>query len=1026
MGVGMRYPELVCYSNFTFQVGASHPQELIHRAKELGYSAIAITDECSLAGIVRAHDAAKEAGIKLIVGSRFNLAEGDAVVLLAPTQAAYTQLCQLITNAKREAKKGTYEITRENFRRGLEHCIGLWIPGRAVHEMHARWFASLPFSHSALTFTDTLAQNDERRLQALQTLSRTLEIPLAAVGDVHYHERGRRHLHDVLTAIRLKTTVDGIGRAALANGERHLRPLSALSRIYPPQLLASAADIAERCTFSLSSLHYEYPEELVPSGRAAIVHLRRLTEDGVKRRWPQGVDAQVLTLIDRELRLIEELRFEHFFLTVEELVSFARSKGILCQGRGSAANSAVCYALGITEVDPGRVSLLFERFISKERHEPPDIDVDFENVRREEVIQHVFEKYGRHRAAIAATVITYRLKMAIRDVGKALGLPLDVLGALSKSILWFDSGDEVPRQMLKLGLDPQSPVIHNLIRLVNEILGFPRHLSQHVGGFVISQNPLSTLVPVEPASMDDRTIIQWDKEDLESLGLLKVDCLALGMMTALQKALQLKSRFDGTRFRLQDIPAEDPATYDMLCKAESVGVFQVESRAQMTMLPRLKPRNYFDLVVQIAIIRPGPIQGGMVHPYLRRRAGLEQVSYPNPDIAKVLQQTFGVPLFQEQVMQIAMVAAGFSAGEADKVRRSMAAWQRRGGLSQFRDRLKAGMLERGYTEGFADQIYHQILGFGSYGFPMSHAASFALIAYATAWMRCHEPAPFVAGLLNSQPMGFYQPAQLIYDAKRNGVCFRPIDVTASEWECTLERGEDEQPLVRLGFILVDGLKAESCRTLIQCREDRPFQSLDDLAHRARLSRREMGILAAAGALYELAGHRRQAHWHSIGIERLPYLLAEASAPDTAIRLPAPTEAQDITFDYQSMGFTLGRHPLSLLRPKLNAFGVHNNQSLGKLKPGVYIRVAGLVISRQRPETASELLFMSIEDESGITNIIVRKDVQAAQRGSVFGSRMVVVAGKLQNELGVIHVVAEHVDDYTAWLGKLPSESRDFH
>jgi error-prone DNA polymerase len=701
-------------------------------------------------------------------------------------------------------------------------------------------------------------------------------------------------------------------------------------------------------------------------------------------------------------------------------------RGILCQGRGSAANSAVCYVLGITEVDPARMNLLLERFISKERHEPPDIDIDFEHQRREEVMQYVYNKYGRHRAALAATVITYRRRMAIRDVARALGLPLDLVDALAKSVQWFDAGAEVPAQLRKLGFDPTARTTRLLMTLVAEIVGFPRHLSQHVGGFVMSHRSLSTLVPVENAAMPDRTIIQWDKDDLDTLGLLKVDCLALGMLSAIRRAIELKGQFEGREFRMQDIPAEDPATYDMLCKADSVGVFQVESRAQMTMLPRLKPRCFFDLVIEVAIIRPGPIQGGMVHPYLRRRQGLEAVTYPNEALEKILSRTCGVPLFQEQVMEIAMVAAGFSAGEADKVRRSMAAWQRRGGLAEYRDKLLAGMLERGYTSEFAEQIYNQILGFGSYGFPQSHSASFALLVYASAWLKCHSHAAFTAGLLNSWPMGFYAPAQLVNDARRAGVMFRPIDVQHSEWDCTLEANENGIPEIRLGLRMVAGLVEEQGRAIAEQRlGNGVYADLDELAHRAHLPKRAMQLLAQAGALASIAGHRRLAHWGALGVERLPGILAGRSAREESLPFSSPSEGEDIVSDYRGMGLTLGRHPLALLRKKLDRLHVRRAAELSTLRSGLKVRVAGIVTHRQRPETASGVIFMSLEDETGISNLIVWPGVQESQREAVFGARMMVVQGELQNEMNVIHVIARKMRDYSHWLGRVLTDSRDF-
>lgn len=1022
----MSYAELLCASHFTFQRGASHPYELVERAKKLGYAALAITDECSLAGIVRAHDAAKDAGLKLIIGSQFRFPADDRVVLLAPNQEAYTQLCAFITQARRSSKKGSYAISREAFGSGLTHCIGLCMPGANVDADIVSWFSGLALTRRYLAFTHGLAQDSESRLKSLVKLSAASDLPLVAVGDVHYHQRERRPLHDVLTAIRLATTVDQIGRAAFPNGERHLRPLQTLRKLYPQELLAATLDIANECSFSLDTLHYEYPEELVPEGVTALEHLRKLTLEGARRRWPCGVPAEVLAQIDKELALIAVLRYEHYFLTVEDMVRFARSKNILCQGRGSAANSAVCYCLGVTAVDPARVSMLFERFISKERAEPPDIDIDFEHERREEVIQYVYNKYGRHRTALAATVICYRRRMAVRDVGKALGLSLTTVTALSQALQWFDGQSQLPEEIAKLGFDPQTRVARQLVVLVNQIVGFPRHLSQHVGGFVISQHPLYTLVPIENAAMADRTVIQWDKNDLESLGLLKVDCLALGMLTAIRRTLDLLSLFRGRPHRIEDIPDGDVATYDMLCRGESIGVFQVESRAQMTMLPRLKPRCYYDLVIQVAIIRPGPIQGGMVHPYLRRRQGEEEVEYPSADLERVLRRTYGVPLFQEQVMEIAIVAAGFTAGEADMVRRSMAAWQRRGGLEQFRDKLVQGMLDRGYTPQFAAQIYQQILGFGSYGFPESHAASFALLAYASSWLRCHEPAAFVAGLLNSWPMGFYAPAQLVNDARRNGVIFHPVDVQVSDWYCTLEPDAAGEPVVRLGLCMISGLAQKQGDALVIERRQALFASVDDMAHRARLTRRSLEVLARAGALNALAGHRRAAHWQALGVERLPGALAGTSAQEPAVILPQATEAEEIAADYAGLGLSLGRHPLALLRSRLDRLRVHRAVDLPHLKSGRRVRVAGIVTHRQRPETASGVIFMSLEDETGISNLIVWPKIQTTQREAIFGARLIIVEGELQSASNVTHVIAEKIRDYTRWLGRLPTQSRDFH
>lgn len=1021
----MSYAELCAFSNFSFLQGASHPQELVRRAAELGYAALALTDECSLAGVVRAHEAALDVGLKLIIGSRVRLQEGDDVVLLAPDVAAYSQLCALVTRGRRRAAKGRYRLTRADLD-AVPACIGLWLPGSLIDADSAIWFAALPLAHRALGFAHLLAADSEVRLTALQALADRLHLPLAAVGDVHYHVRERRPLQDILTAIRLHCTVDAIGRAGFANGERCLRPLQTLRRLYPPTLLAASCEIAARCRFRLDQLRYEYPRELVPAGRTAMEHLRALVDEGGRRRWPDGIPAKVAAQIDRELVLIDELGYAHYFLTVTEIVAFARGRGILCQGRGSAANSAVCYALGVTEVDPARAQLLFERFISRERAEPPDIDIDFEHQRREEVIQHIYQRYGRERAALAATVISYRRKSAVRDVGRALGLPPDVIDTLTRNLYWFDDSTALPAVLRRMGLDPDAPLVRHLQARAGELLGFPRHLSQHVGGFVISERPLHTLVPVENAAMPERTIIQWDKDDLEALGLLKIDCLALGMLSTLQRALAMVGASRRRPFELQDIPAEDPATYAMLSRGDSVGVFQVESRAQMSMLPRLKPRCFYDLVIEVAIVRPGPIQGGMVHPYLRRRTGEDAVDYPSEALRGVLERTLGVPLFQEQVMQIAVVAAGFTPGESDQVRRSMAAWQRRGGLEHFRDKLMRGMAERGYDPAFAESLYQQILGFGSYGFPESHAASFALLVYASAWLKCHHPAAFCAALLNSQPMGFYAPAQLVADARRHGVAFLPVDVRQSHWDCTLETVAAPAPAVRLGLRCVAGLAKTDAARLLAARNGAAFVSVNDLAVRAGLSQRAINALAEAGALAALSGDRHAARWMALGVERLPGFLAPHAAVEPPLVLPPAGEGAEIVADYRSLGLTLGRHPLAVLRPRLRRLGARTAEDLQRLPGGRRVRVAGLVTHRQRPGTASGVLFVSLEDETGIANLIVWPRLQLAQRQSVLTSNLMLVDGDLQNAHGVINVVARQVRDLSHLLGRLQTRSRDFH
>ena len=1021
------YAELHCLSNFSFLRGASHPGELIQRAHQLGYTALALTDECSLAGVVRTHVAAKEAGLPLIIGSELTLPNGPRVVCLATDRAGYGQLSALITRGRRRAKKGSYQLSIADLDGGLPGCLVLLLPEEdPVRNVDNARLLAERFNGRTWIVVELLAHaGDLERLNWLQELGKVTELPLVAAGGVQMHRRGRRALHDVLTAIRLGQPVSECGFALEQNGERHLRVRETIATLYPPEMIAATIDIASRCSFSLDSLRYEYPEELVPPGSTPAAHLRALTEAGLRYRFPAGTTENVRRLIEHELALIGELRYEAFFLTVHDIVAFARSRDILCQGRGSAANSAVCYALGITEVDPARMSMLFERFISRERKEPPDIEVDFEHQRREEVIQYIYGKYGRERAAIAATLICYRSKSAIRDVGKALGLSLDQVDRLSSQVVWWSDRKELGTRMREAGFDPDSRKMQMLTALVEQLMGFPRHLSQHVGGFVISRGPLSELVPVENAAMPDRSVIEWDKDDLDALGLLKVDVLALGMLSAIRRGLNLVSLFKGQRIGMADIPAEDPAVYAMLQKGDSTGVFQVESRAQMTMLPRLRPENFYDLVIEVAIVRPGPIQGGMVHPYLRRRQGKEPVTYPNAEIESVLSRTLGVPIFQEQVMQLAIVAAGFTPGEADQLRRAMAAWKRRGGLEPFEARLIKGMRERGYTQEFAEAIFRQIQGFGEYGFPESHSASFALLVYVSAWIKCHEPAAFLAALLNSQPMGFYGPAQLVQDAQRHGVDVRPVDVQISRSDCTLERASDDAPAVRLGLRMVKGLSLAG-QERIEAARARPYDSAEDVARRATLDRRDMNALAASGALASVSGHRRLAAWNVSGIAISKGLVRDAPIIETVPDIPAPTEGQDVVADYGSLGLTLGRHPLALLRSQLAAMRLKSAKQIGQLSHGSHVRTAGIVTCRQRPGTASGVIFVTLEDETGNINVIVWNNVLEKQRRELLGSRLLGVGGQIQREGEVIHLVASRLFDYTDLLGSLTTTSRDFH
>src|SRR5215471_15630383 len=842
------YAELHCLSNFTFLRGASHPHELVEQAEALGYRALAITDECSVAGVVRAHMAAKRRQLKLIIGAEFRLSCGLKFVALAIDRHGYGQLCRLITRGRRAAIKGRYTLTREDLQAlGPEQCFILWLPAARPQAGELRWLAAR-FPGRVRIAVELLREGeDARRLAALTRIGAECGIGLIASGDVHMHLRARRRLQDALTAIRLNEPIGQLGQRLYANGERYLRERARLERLYPRELLAATVELAQSCHFSLDELRYEYPRELVPGGETPRSYLRQLTEAGARWRWPQGVPESERTAIEHELELIAELNYEPYFLTVQDIVAYARSQGILCQGRGSAANSRVCYCLGVTSVDPQRgAALLFERFISRERNEPPDIDIDFEHERREEVLQYVYSKYGRERAALAATVIMYRPRSALRDLGKIFGLTPEESGRLAKVMQWWDGSATIPERVREAGFDADSPWLRRLLPLAAELTafpGFPRHLSQHVGGFVIAQGLLEELVPIENAAMPERTVVQWDKDDLNDLGLLKVDLLALGMLTALKRAFALVNDYRGTSYTLGELPAEDPKVYDMVCRGDTIGVFQIESRAQMAMLPRLKPRCYYDLVIEVAIVRPGPIQGDMVHPYLRRRSGAEPVEYPGEEVRAVLHRTLGVPLFQEQVMQIAIVAAGFSPGEADALRRAMGAWKRSGGIDHFKDKLFSGMRANGYTEDFIQRIYQQMLGFGEYGFPESHSASFALLVYDSAWLKHYEPAAFACALLNSQPMGFYSPSQLVQDAQRHDVTVRSPDVGVSEWECTLEH-----PALRLGLCLVKGLSEAGGKRVAAARKEAAFANVNDLVRRAQLNQRDSEALAAAGAL----------------------------------------------------------------------------------------------------------------------------------------------------------------------------------
>ncbi|MCU9948310.1 error-prone DNA polymerase [Pseudomonas sp. PDM13] len=1021
------YAELHCLSNFSFQRGASSAAELFERAKQQGYAALAITDECTLAGIVRAWQAAKASELPLIVGSEMGIEHGPRLVLLVENLAGYQHLCRIITRARRRAAKGEYRLLAEDFDDALDGLLALWLPGEAADAEEGRWLRACFPGRLWLAVELHRGADDASRLARLQALAAELGIPAVAAGDVHMHARGRRALQDCMTAIRHHCTLAEAGQRLFPNGERHLRSRAVLERFYPPALLAETRVIAARCRFDLGEINYQYPRELVAEGHTPVSWLRHLVAEGIPKRWPKGASPEALETVAHELSLIEELGYESYFLTVHDIVRFARSKGILCQGRGSAANSVVCFVLGITELDPSRFNLLFERFLSRERKEPPDIDVDFEHERREEVMQYVFRRYGRGRAALTAVASTYHGTGAVRDIAKVLGLPPDQVNALADCCgSWSDHAPPVDR-LLEAGFDPESPVMRRVLALTHELIGFPRHLSQHPGGFVISEAPLDTLVPVENASMAERTVVQWDKDDLDALGLLKVDVLALGMLTTLRRCFGLIERHRGRKLTLAKLPKEDAATYAMISRADTIGVFQIESRAQMAMLPRLRPKEFYDLVIQVAIVRPGPIQGDMVHPYLRRRNKEEPEDYPSEELQTVLQRTLGVPLFQEQVMQIAMVAAKYTAEEADGLRRSMAAWKRHGGLEPHRIRLTERMLEKGYKPEFIARIFEQIKGFGSYGFPESHAASFALLAYASSWLKCHEPAIFACALVNSWPMGFYTPDQVLQDARRHGIEVRPVDVRHSDWDCDLEPDARGRLAIRLGLRMVKGFNEEAAVRISAARALRAFDDVADLCHRARLDARARERLADAGTLRGLAGHRHRARWAVAAVEEeLPLFAGLPQQAERPVDLPLPSRGEDLYADYDTLGTTLGPHPLALLRGALAKRRCRSSRDLAATEHGQGVSVAGLVKGRQRPQTASGVIFVTLEDEFGMVNVVVWNDIAVRQRRVLVGSQMLQVDGRLETKDGVRHLIARRLHDLTPLLAGLDVRSRDFH
>ena len=1034
------YAELQVTTNYSFLRSGSHPGELVTAAAALGHAAIGVADRNSLAGVVRAHVAAQEAGLKLLVGARLVPQDGPEILCYPRDRVAYGRLSRLLTLGKRRVEKGECHLTLADIQAAAEGQIFIVLAPPVPDAGFARQqqaFAAAAESGSCYLAAQMLYRGDDApRLERLAGLAQAGGTPLVATNDVLLHHPGRKPLLDVVTCIREHCTIDEAGFRLEANAERHLKPPAEMARLFHayPEAVERSLEIAARCDFSLNELKYEYPHEATSEGRSPQEELEHLTWLGARERYPAerypgGLPNNVRTALTHELALVAELDYAPYFLTVYDLVRFARSQGILCQGRGSAANSSVCYCLGITSVDPSRIDLLFERFISAERNEPPDIDVDFEHERREEVIQYVYGKYGRDRAGLAATVICYRSRGAIREVGKAMGLSADTVSALAGTVWgWSEQAIDEAR-IRELGQEPGDRRLRQTLALTRELIGFPRHLSQHVGGFVMTRGPLSEVVPIENAAMPDRTVIEWDKDDLDALRILKVDVLALGMLTCLRKGFDLMARHLGQKHDLASIPPEDPAVYDMLCKADSLGVFQVESRAQMTMLPRLKPRNFYDLVIEVAIVRPGPIQGDMVHPYLRRRNKEEPVTFPSKELEQVLNRTLGVPLFQEQAMKIAIVAAGFTPSEADRLRRAMATFRHVGTIHTFRDKFIEGMVARGYERDFAERCFKQIEGFGDYGFPESHAASFALLVYVSSWLKCHYPAVFACALLNSQPMGFYAPAQIVRDAREHGVEVRPLDVNFSDWDSTLEPSDCAGGLaLRLGLRQAKGLAEEEGQALVAARGNGYADPLQ-LWRRGRLKARALEALARADGFRSQGLDRRAALWAVKGLPEAPLPLfaaagEEEQGPEPAVALPAMGLPEHVVDDYRSLRLSLKAHPVSFLRERFAAQGVIPNKYLADLADGARVKVAGLVLVRQRPGTASGVIFATLEDEEGIANVVIWPKVFERFRAIVMGASLVAVEGKLQKEGLVIHVIADRLIDRTSWLKDLATPARD--
>jgi error-prone DNA polymerase len=1041
----MRYTELSCTSNFSFLRGASHPEELVNYAAELGYTEIGITDRNSLAGIVRGHITAKARGIRVLPASRLDLLDGPSLLAYPTNLYGYTQLSGLLTTGNLRAEKGECHLYKADVYTGLNDNLLIAVPPTTLNgnmdfdpsfdrNMHA--YRDIFGNRLYLSITRRYLGDDAKQIFRLSQLSKRLDIPLVATNDVHYHHAHRRQLQDILTCIREKCTIYNAGYRLHQNAERFLKPPAEMSRLFLhyPEAIRATQEIAEACQFSLSELKYIYPEEITSEGRTTQEEIAFLAWKGAKEHFGQEIPESIAKAIHHELAFIEEMNYAAYFLTVFDIVRFARSQGILCQGRGSAANSTICYCLGITSVDPTKFDLLFERFISSARNEPPDIDVDFEHERREEVIQYIYQKYGRDRAAIVATVTQERQRGSIRDVGKAMGLSVDTIKQLSSSVWEFTPEWLEGKHISEQGLNPADPHLRKTLQLTEQLMGFPRQLGQHTGGFVITQGKLSDLCPVMNARMDNRTTIEWNKDDIDALGFLKIDVLGLGMLTCIRKAFSLAKIHYGLDWTLANIPQDDPAVYEMICHADTIGVFQIESRAQQSMLPRLKPRTFYDLVIEVAIVRPGPIQGDMVHPYLRRRNGEEPVEYPSKELEDILGRTLGVPLFQEQAMKIAIVAAGFTPSEADELRRSMATFKAKGMVTKFEKKLIEGMESNGYSREYALRVFKQLEGFGSYGFPESHAASFALLVYVSSWIKHYYPDVFACALLNSMPMGFYQPAQIVIDARNHGVDIRPVDVNLSDWDNMLEEKSGAYCALRLGFRQVNGLREEDMVLLVSKRSERREESLHNSIKAAKTQQafnqiddlREAGItqavlekLADADAFNSMGMDRREALWEISAKDDRPIALfaghSHADPSDESVSLPKMKTSEHVLFDYASTSLSLKAHPVSFVREKLSLLRILPTKELSSYRDGDLVKVAGLVLVRQRPGTAAGVCFITIEDETGVANLVVWESLFEEYRKEILQSRLLMVEGKLQVEGEVIHVIVKRCSNLTKLL-----------